>query len=241
MKNAGDDPNKVQSLRKELENVRVLQQSVENEYQLIPPSITFTDRLAVQCGDVTLQMIYFGKGHSSSDILVFVKEEGVLVAGSAFNLEIPPKLQNPYNDFDRWLDILGEFIDMGDQLKYIITGHLELEYMQKEDLVFIHDYYRLLWDGLRQAKKAGLSLEEAKSQFSIENKFSHLEYFKTVMHSRKFEDFRLFLQGLIDNKFVRGQTIAEVIRSQHDNNIDIIYRQLENEKSIMSTHVNRLD
>ena len=118
----------------------------ENEFQFIPPSISFSDRLLLDCGDITLKLIYFGQGHSSSDILIYIPEEKLLAIGSACVLEIPPKIfPNPDNNYERWISVLTELLDQEEGIEHIITGHVDYKYMKKEDLVFIRDYFKELY------------------------------------------------------------------------------------------------
>ena len=49
------------------------------------PDITFPDSLNLKCGDVTFEMIYFGKFHSNSDILIYTPEIRTLFTGDLFS------------------------------------------------------------------------------------------------------------------------------------------------------------
>ena len=49
------------------------------------PDIMFSDSLTINMGDVTLEMKYFGKCHSNSDILIYIPEMAILFNGDLFS------------------------------------------------------------------------------------------------------------------------------------------------------------
>lgn len=49
------------------------------------PDISFSDRMTLDMGDVTVQLIYFGPAHTQSDILVYLPQEDLLFVGDLFN------------------------------------------------------------------------------------------------------------------------------------------------------------
>jgi glyoxylase-like metal-dependent hydrolase (beta-lactamase superfamily II) len=49
------------------------------------PDVTFPDSMTLKCGDTTFEMIYFGRFHSDSDILIYVPEIKTLFVGDLFS------------------------------------------------------------------------------------------------------------------------------------------------------------
>ncbi len=138
----------------------------------VPPNVTFGDRMTLDLGDRTVVLISVGKGHSSSDIFVYVPQEGVLLTGGRGHLRmIPPSVGDLAEtaDFTRLISVLGEFVDSERELRHIISGHMDP--VTKADLRFIRDYYRVIFDGLKQARAAGQTLEQAKGAYSLAAKF----------------------------------------------------------------------
>ena len=152
----------------ELRNAR---EEVQGDF--VYPTITFSDRLTLNLGDRTVKLISFGRGHSYSDILIYIPEEKVLLTGGTCSLRQTPPAFPGYTgrmDVDRWVSVLSEFVDSDVELKYIIPGHTP--YLTKSDLTFLRDYYRTLWVGLSQARKDGQSLDQVKMLYSITNQFA---------------------------------------------------------------------
>ena len=58
---------------------------------LTPPTRIFDDRLRLDLGGVTLELIHYGAGHSLSDVLVLVPEASLLATGDLFwKGQLPP-------------------------------------------------------------------------------------------------------------------------------------------------------
>src|SRR6185437_14512297 len=54
---------------------------VDDKTRVVPPDITFKDRMAIVLGDRRLTLIYAGPAHSSSDMMKMVEPHKVLFAG----------------------------------------------------------------------------------------------------------------------------------------------------------------
>ena len=96
----------------------------ENHIPIKYPKITFTDSLLIDMEDITIEMLYFGKCHSGSDILVYVPRFEILFVGDLFSKYGRPSINNKLlTDTDRW-KLASQWID--DHLKnieVIINGH----------------------------------------------------------------------------------------------------------------------
>jgi glyoxylase-like metal-dependent hydrolase (beta-lactamase superfamily II) len=93
-------------------------------FRLTLPTVLFDDRLTLELEDLTLQLIWYGIGHSRGDLLVWCPQEGVLVTGD----EIIPG-QEPYLDSERipslprWAAVLEEVLADPAAIRHIIPGH----------------------------------------------------------------------------------------------------------------------
>ena len=56
-------------------------QDLREGYEVVKPTLTFADKHTLDLGDLTLELVFFGKGHSMSDILIYVPQERLLVRG----------------------------------------------------------------------------------------------------------------------------------------------------------------
>ncbi|MBN1509697.1 MAG: MBL fold metallo-hydrolase, partial [Sedimentisphaerales bacterium] len=55
---------------------------LEEGYEVVRPSLLFSDKHTLDLGDLTLELIFFGRGHSNSDIVIYVPQEKLLVSGA---------------------------------------------------------------------------------------------------------------------------------------------------------------
>ncbi|MFH0761410.1 MAG: MBL fold metallo-hydrolase [Bacteroidota bacterium] len=93
-------------------------------FALTPPQITFSDRLELDLGNVSLSLQYIGGlSHSYSDILVFCPEEQLLVTGDLIYKD------NLYFDSERipflgkWIEALESVLANKEQIHFIVPGH----------------------------------------------------------------------------------------------------------------------
>lgn len=142
-----------------------------------PPDITFSDRLMLDLGDLTLNLTYLGMCHSDSDILIHIPEEKLLIVGDAFNGR-SVKYIDENGDVPRWLDVLDALLQDENSIVHAVCGHGDM--MTRQDLLNHRRYIRDLWGGMQEAIAEGLSLEAVKERFSLEN---HFPYVKHLRHT----------------------------------------------------------
>ncbi len=80
----GADTARARKLAGEIRARELLLADLRGRCVSTPPTLTFRDRLALDTGRPAIELIYWGRAHSSSDICVYIPEEQVLVAGDLF-------------------------------------------------------------------------------------------------------------------------------------------------------------
>jgi len=97
---------------------------VKNHVSVKLPDITFSDSLKIDLGDTTFEMIYFGKFHSNSDILIYIPEIGVLFIGDLFSKYGRPGMSNSLiTDEIRWMQAIKWIKKRTNNNEKIIDGH----------------------------------------------------------------------------------------------------------------------
>ena len=114
-------------LRATISYYEILASDLGEAFRLTPPTTTFSDQTTLDLGDLTLEMVYFGKAHSDTDILIFCPEEGLLATGDLFY---------PGNDLyldservpsiGRWARSLDWALDEGRGVTAVVPGHGDL-------------------------------------------------------------------------------------------------------------------
>jgi flavorubredoxin len=88
------------------------------------PDITFSDSMMLECGDTTFEMIYFGKFHSNSDILIYVPEIQTLFIGDLFTKYGRPSMSNsPMTDETKWIHAIKWTNKRIKDIRTIVDGH----------------------------------------------------------------------------------------------------------------------
>ncbi len=107
---------------------------------ITPPSVTFNDSLCLFLGDVTLNLIYFGKAHSESDIIIHIPEKKILMVGDLFSKYGRPGIDDDNQDFERWIKVVKWIESRWTNIEIVIGGHGQI--MSKEDLQLFNNYVK---------------------------------------------------------------------------------------------------
>ena len=75
-----DDPGAA-VLEEDLIYNRLFFEAVTAGRNLLPPTLTFSDRMTLDLGDTTFELSYIGGMHTASDAAIFVPEHGLLLTG----------------------------------------------------------------------------------------------------------------------------------------------------------------
>lgn len=176
---------------------------MEGGFDIRTPEITFTDRLELDLGDLTLHLAFFGRAHSGNDVLVQIPEEELLLTGDLF-LDIgwlPLFAGLPDLDIPRWIKVLTVALDGEDPVSQVVPGHREAWSREKFELW--RGYIVDLWEGVKLAKAEGGTLEEALGRFPLDERF---DYLKDLDHTEE-----------------------ELVRFQRQN-VEAFWRQLSGER-----------
>jgi glyoxylase-like metal-dependent hydrolase (beta-lactamase superfamily II) len=97
---------------------------VKNHVSVRLPDITFSDSLKIELGDTTFELIYFGRFHSNSDILIYVPEIRTLFIGDLFSKYGRPSMNNSLiTDEIRWMQAIKWIKKRTNNYDTIIDGH----------------------------------------------------------------------------------------------------------------------
>ena len=146
---------------------RFVQGLSEPELTVQPPRLTFSDRLTLTLGDLTLQMRYLGRGHSDSDIVVLIPEEKVALLG-CFVLEqgpLPVFGTRPALDPDRWIEAFEAVLDPELGVKHVVLGQHSV--WPPERLAALRDYIAWLWPELQRLDAEGVDLDTAMARLPV--------------------------------------------------------------------------
>jgi glyoxylase-like metal-dependent hydrolase (beta-lactamase superfamily II) len=122
---------------------------VDNNTRVVPPDITFRDRMTIALGDRQLTLLYSGPAHSSSDMMMLVEPDGVLFAGDIVQNSRIPHMNSDDVSTTQWLAALGEVEKLDPT--FIIPGHGKASTQAKEAIAFTRDYIQLVRSAMAAA------------------------------------------------------------------------------------------
>lgn len=122
---------------------------VNKDTRVVPPDLTFNDRLTLSLGGKRFQMIYAGPAHSASDMMMMVEPDGVLFAGDIVQNSRIPFMNSDDVDTKQWLAALGEVQKLDP--KFIIPGHGRPSTAAKQAIAFTRDYIEYVRAAMRKA------------------------------------------------------------------------------------------
>jgi glyoxylase-like metal-dependent hydrolase (beta-lactamase superfamily II) len=159
-------------IRSDLIFYNLFVQDLEQGYEVVPPSLTFADKHVLDLGDLTLELIFFGKGHSNSDILIYVPQERLLVTGAiAYQQYRVPEIgeESHRDDVHRFIAVLDRLLADGVKIEHVIPGHSVP--LTRAALPPIRDYYQRMLTEVKAARRQGLTLDETTRLLTLRAKF----------------------------------------------------------------------
>jgi glyoxylase-like metal-dependent hydrolase (beta-lactamase superfamily II) len=173
------DSTQAETVRKQISSFQRVLSDIEsisgvNQDKIVmPPILTFRDKMTLDLKDMTVHLYYFGNYHSNNDIFIYVPEEGILIIGDTFSkTSLPGTSSNVRKaDISLWLQVLDAVLAEPDELKHAVRGHTEI--LSREEIVATRDYMKELWAGIRACNDEGLSLDAIQQRFPLE-RFSYI-------------------------------------------------------------------
>jgi glyoxylase-like metal-dependent hydrolase (beta-lactamase superfamily II) len=159
-------------IRSDLVFYELFAKDLEEGYEVVKPSLMFADRHTLDLGDLTLELIFFGKGHSNSDILIYVPQERILVTGAiAYQQGRVPEIgeESHLEDVHRFIAVLDSLLADNVKIDHVIPGHSVL--LTRAVLPPIRDYYQRMLKEVEAARRQGLTLDQTTRLLTIRAKF----------------------------------------------------------------------
>jgi len=96
---------------------------VKNRVPARLPDITFSDSMNLELGDTVFEMIYFGKSHSNSDIVIYIPELKLIITGDLFSKFGRPGFNLSAIDKIRYMQAIAWIQKRIDRIEKVIDGH----------------------------------------------------------------------------------------------------------------------
>lgn len=143
----------------------------KNEADQLYPDMVYTERWQEKCGDETIDIQYWGPGHTNGDSIIHFQNANVVHCGDlVFNRRYPFIDKAAGARIDNWIEILQQMQSYFDDDTIFIFGHARQGYKVtggKDDLAAYADYLTALLEFVSSEIKAGKSKNEIMSATSI--------------------------------------------------------------------------
>jgi glyoxylase-like metal-dependent hydrolase (beta-lactamase superfamily II) len=159
-------------IRSDLVFYSLFVQDMQEGYEVVKPTLTFADKHTLDLGDLTLELIFFGKGHSNSDILIYVPQERVLVTGAiAYQQGRVPEIgeESHLEDVHRFIAVLDRLLADNVKIEHVIPGHSVP--LTRAVLPPIRDFYQRMLQEVEAARRQGLTLDQTTRLLTLRGKF----------------------------------------------------------------------
>jgi len=156
-------------------------------YEIVPPSLTFKDRMSLDMGDLTIELISFSG--SQGNIVVRVPEEGFIFLGDIFHAwhVLPVFIRStPDLGVERWMSVLDDLLTNTQNINFISRANGSDDW-SVERLAQHRDLISDIKTGVEKADGEEMGLSAVLDQFSpSEEKFPYVknwDTFKTGLSS----------------------------------------------------------
>lgn len=126
-----------------------------------PPNTTLSDKLTLYRGGREIQLLFFGRGHTGGDVVVYLPAEKILFTGDLL-LESMPFMGDGFPT--DWIETLEKLKDL--EFDTVVPGHGR----PFSDLVRIQRLQSLLadlWERIGESCKESLNAEQAAGQIDL--------------------------------------------------------------------------
>jgi len=133
--------------------------------EVILPTTTVKERMTLQRGNRTIEIRYFGRGHTSGDLVVFLPKERVVITGDLVVWPVP-YVGSPQSHPADWSSTLEQIVALHPKL--IVPGHGPV---LKDDsqLKLMSGLFSSIDEQVRTAVKRGDKLEQVRKSVNLDS------------------------------------------------------------------------
>lgn len=153
LKESEENSNRWKQLRIYLYEAPEILSTIENNFKVPVPDISFSDEMELDMGDVRFKMKYFGPAHTKSDILVYVPEEKLLFVGDLFNY--PGDVNFHFfgkENAEHWINALDKLLIPENTIEYVVNAHYS-RIMSKNVLMDFYNNMQVFSKGYKEGKE----------------------------------------------------------------------------------------
>jgi tetratricopeptide (TPR) repeat protein len=155
---------------------------LEQGFSLVLPDTSYADRMTLDLGDVTLNLIWIGTAgdYTGTTVAVIPEDELAIIPHNIMapgHLAPFPHPNYAELDVDRWITVLEELLESDDAVATVLchTTHVWSNARARTHL----EYIRRLWNATTAAAAADKSLDEIQEELSLDGAFAFVKEMPT--------------------------------------------------------------
>ena len=151
---AEKDPQQKAPLEQQIKNAQAYQEQVK-EVQQTPPNLTFDSTMTLVRGGREFRLMYLGRGHTDTDVVVYLPKERIVATGDLMESVIS-YMGDSYPE--EWIVTLEKLKAL--DFDTVLPGH-GVPFKGKERITAFQDYLRDLIAQTNTLRRQGLTAEDA--------------------------------------------------------------------------------
>ena len=152
---------------------------LEAGFTLVVPTEIYEDRRSLDLGDLTLNLIWFGRaGYDGSTVITIPELKLAIIPGFILHsqhLAPYPRPDCTRLDVPRWIQVLEEILEGDNAVDNILCGTNMTDIFSKDRALTHLHYIRELWNAVTKAEAEGKDLPELYDQLSLEKEFAFVK------------------------------------------------------------------
>jgi len=137
-----------------------------------PPTVTFDDHMTVFRGDREIRLLYPGRGHTDTDVLVYLPKEKIVATGDFFEGPVTGALNFGFHD--EWANNLEKLKAL--DFETVVPGHGE-PFKGKQQISYFQTFLRDLWNQAKALHDQKVAVADAAKRIDLS---AHRDYYRNV-------------------------------------------------------------
>ena len=137
-----------------------------------PPTLTLADHLTLFRGEREIRILYLGRGHSDTDLIVYLPKEKVVATGDFF--EGPGTGALNFGFHDEWANNLEKLKAL--DFETVVPGHGE-PFKGKDQIAYFQAFLRDLWNQTKTLHDQKVPVGEAAKRVDLT---AHREHYRNI-------------------------------------------------------------
>jgi glyoxylase-like metal-dependent hydrolase (beta-lactamase superfamily II) len=165
------DPAKKKQAEERLKVQEAYQEQLK-ETTPTPPAVTFDDHMTIFRGEREIRLLYLGRGHSDTDVIVYLPKEKIVATGDFF--EGPATGALNFGFHDEWANNLEKLKAI--DFETVVPGHGE-PFKGKDQISYFQAFLRDLWNQAKTLHDQKVPVAEAARRIDLT---AHREHYRNI-------------------------------------------------------------